>query len=137
MEQQLPALDTVMTMLLLVAIVISVGRARGRFGIRAPAMTGPPEFERIVRVHANTIENTVLFLPCLWLCVPYFGALWPGLIGLVWVLARAWYALAYGSGGNRSPGFTIASIANTVLLLGALFGVLRAMWILASVPAAA
>ncbi len=132
MEQQLPQLVTVMNMLLLAAIIIAVGRARGRFGIHAPVMTGPPEFERVLRVHANTVENPVLFLPCLWLCVPYYGGFWPGLLGVVWILARAWYAQAYASGGNRGPGFTIAIVANLVLLLGALFGVLRAMWILAS-----
>jgi hypothetical protein len=133
MEQQLPQLVTVMNMLLLAAILVAVGRARGRFGIHAPAMTGPPEFERVLRVHGNTLENTVLFLPCLWLCVPYWGALWPGVVGLVWIVARAWYAQAYASGGNRGPGFTIAIVANAILLLGALVGVLRAMWILASV----
>ena len=132
MEQQLPQLVTVLTMLLLAAIVTSVGRARGRFGIHAPTMSGPVEFERVLRVHANTIENTVLFLPCLWLCVPYWGAFWPGVVGLVWVLARGWFAVAYGSGGNRGPAFTVSIVANLILLLGALFGVLRAMWILAS-----
>jgi hypothetical protein len=36
MEQQLPQLVTVLTMVLLAAILVSVGRARGRFGIHAP-----------------------------------------------------------------------------------------------------
>ena len=132
MEQQLPQLVTVLTMVLLAAILVSVGRARGRFGIHAPTMTGPVEFERVLRVHANTIENTVLFLPCLWLSVQYWGAFWPGVIGLVWLLGRVWFAVAYGGGGNRGPAFTIAIVANAVLLIAALIGVFRAMWILAS-----
>jgi glutathione S-transferase len=33
-----------------VATGIRVGRARGRYSVTAPAMTGPPEFERLVRV---------------------------------------------------------------------------------------
>jgi hypothetical protein len=132
MEQQLPQLVTVLNMILLAAILVAVGRARGRFNIHAPTMSGPVEFERVIRVHANTLENTVLFLPCLWLCVPYWGAFWPGVIGLVWVLARGWYAVAYAGGGNRGPAFTISIVANAILLVGALVGVLRAMWILAS-----
>jgi hypothetical protein len=135
MEQQLPQLVTVLNMVMLAAILYAVGRARGRFGIHAPVMTGPVEFERVLRVHANTLENTVLFLPCLWLCVPYYGGFWPGVVGLVWIVGRVWYAVAYAGGGNRGPGFTIAIVANFILLVGALVGVLRAMWVLASAGA--
>ncbi len=57
----------------LVAIVIAValieysvfgmlvGKARGTYGIDAPAITGHPVFERYYRVQQNTLENLVLF----------------------------------------------------------------------------
>lgn len=128
-ETQLPALITCLTLLLLFWAASLVGRARGKYGIKAPATTGHPEFELAFRAHMNTLENTVLFLPALWLFAQpvAFGPLWAGVIGAVWVAGRIWYLLAYAGGGNRGPGFVIALIANAVLVLGALFGVIRAM----------
>ena len=55
-----------------------VGLARGRTGLEAPAVTGNEEFERYFRVHYNTIEQLILFVPrdlvfcsicpCSWCC---------------------------------------------------------------------
>jgi hypothetical protein len=39
------------------------GQARGRYGVKAPAVTGHPIFERWMRVQQNTIEQLVVFLP--------------------------------------------------------------------------
>ena len=39
-----------------------VGRARDKYGVPAPAVTGDPIFERYHRVHQNTLENLVIFL---------------------------------------------------------------------------
>ena len=43
-----------------------VSRARTRHGIKAPAITGHPQFERVHRVHVNTLELLVAFLPALY-----------------------------------------------------------------------
>ena len=43
-----------------------VGRYRGK-QVPAPAMTGPPEFERTLRAQLNMAERLVIFLPALWL----------------------------------------------------------------------
>jgi len=37
-----------------------VGRARAKYGISAPAMTGNPDFERANRVHINTLESLIV-----------------------------------------------------------------------------
>ncbi len=50
-----------------------VARARGRLGVKLPAITGNPEFERIFRVQMNTLEWMPIFLPSLWLFAIYFG----------------------------------------------------------------
>ena len=42
---------------------ILVGRARGKYGITAPATTGNEVFERTFRVHYNTLEKLVVFIP--------------------------------------------------------------------------
>ncbi|HEY1589317.1 MAG TPA: MAPEG family protein, partial [Rhodanobacter sp.] len=91
----LPALVTLLTVLLLLGTMWVVGRARDKYGIKAPAVSGDPAFERAYRVQMNTLENTVMFLPVLWLAATYGFSGWAGIAGLVWLVGRVWYALAY------------------------------------------
>ena len=48
-----------------------VGRARAKYGVLAPAMTGHPDFERANRVHMNTLENLIIFIPAVWIFATY------------------------------------------------------------------
>jgi uncharacterized membrane protein YecN with MAPEG domain len=121
-----PALITLLTCLLLIGVGINVGRARGRYKVPAPATTGNPDFERVFRVQGNTGEAALVFLPALWLFALYCSALWSGVIGLVWIAARVWYAVAYARAAEaRGPGFGISFAAGAVLIFGALIGVVR------------
>ena len=45
----------------------AVGKAREKYGVKAPAITGNEIFERYFRVQQNTIEQIVLFLPSLFI----------------------------------------------------------------------
>ncbi len=107
--------------------VFMVGQARGRFDIPAPDTTGNPEFERKFRVQENTIEQLVLFLPGLALFAWYVSPGWAAGVGLVFVLGRALYALAYVKDpSRRGPGFGLTLLANAVLVGGGLMGALAA-----------
>ena len=66
----LPVLVVLLNVLLLFATGLVVAGARGRYGLKAPATTGHPGFERAFRVQMNTLEHTVVFLPTLWLAAP-------------------------------------------------------------------
>lgn len=126
---QLPAVATLLTMLLFGATIGMVGRARTRYGIRAPATTGNPDFERAFRAQMNTLESIVLMLPCLWLAAQYFNPTWAGVVGVVWVLARIWYAIGYArSAAGRHWGYVFGAFANLVLLAMALWGVAAALF---------
>ena len=126
---QLPALVTLLTVLLLIGTVWVVGRAREKYEIKAPAVTGHPLFERAYRVQMNTLEQTVLFLPTLWLATTHgFGGLRAGIAGLVWLVGRVWYAAAYlKDPAKRGPGFTLGMLGWIALLVMACIGVVRAM----------
>ena len=125
---QLPALVTVLTVLLLFATTIVTGRARGKYGIKAPATSGHPLYERAYRVQMNTIESSVLFLPTLWLAATYGFSGWAGIAGLVWVVGRVWYALAYlRDPTSRGPAFATGMLACLALLAMASIGVGRAL----------
>ncbi|OOG64978.1 hypothetical protein B0E46_06215 [Rhodanobacter sp. B04] len=124
----LPALVTLLTVLLLFGTLWAVGHARGKYNIKAPAISGDPAFERAYRVQMNTLENTVMFLPTLWLAASYGFSGWAGIAGLVWIVGRVWYALAYlQDAGKRGPGFALGMIGWAATLVMAGIGVFRVM----------
>src|SRR6185295_6065655 len=109
---------------------INVAQQRGKHQVKAPAMTGHPEFERAIRVQGNTLEWLPLFLVTLWM----FAAVWPqwswigALIGVVWIIGRFMYMQGYMSDpSKRSQGFLVQSIAVGLLFLGSLIGVIMGM----------
>ena len=119
------ALITLLNVLLLVIATWLVGRARGKYQIKAPATTGHPDFDLAFRAHQNTLESTVLFLPCLWIAASNNDARIAGWLGYAWLVGRLWYLFAYARpGGNRSPGYTIGVLANLGLLGMAFWGLL-------------
>ncbi len=121
-------LVTVAAVALYLWLCLRVETTRGKYGVPAPVMTGQPDFERIVRVQANTLEQLAPFLAGLWLCALFFDQWAAVLLGLVWLVGRVWYALAYWwDAKKRTPGFTIAFFATVLLLLGGAVGAVRLM----------
>jgi glutathione S-transferase len=104
---------------------LSVGRARGQYGVKAPATTGHEIFERHYRVHMNTLEQLVVFLPAIYLFAAYVNPTIAAALGLAFVVGRAVYARGYvADPEKRTAGFLIGYLANAVLLLGGIFGAL-------------
>lgn len=124
MALHLPAVVTLLALLLFVYSFLAVGMARKKYGVAAPATTGAVEFEVVYRVQMNTLEQLVLFLPALWLFSEYVSPLWAGLLGLVWLVGRVLYSVSYIKDPKSwGPGFMISFIASMVLILGAAVGV--------------
>ena len=124
-----PALVVALALLLYVAVSFEAGRARHRCGVKAPAVTGPPEFERALRVQQNTLEQLVWFVPALWLFAAFVSPLWGGIIGLVWIAGRAYYALSYyRDPETRGPGFMTGFASSAVLLVGALVAIVARLF---------
>lgn len=106
-----------------------VGRARAKYGVHAPAMTGHPAFERANRVHVNTLENLIIFVPAVWIFATYVSSAWAAGLGALFVAARALYAIGYlQAAEKRGIGAGITGIVNVVLVVGALIGVARALF---------
>jgi len=128
MIQNLPALVILLTVLLQFGTMYAVGHARGKYGIHAPATSGHPAFERAYRVQMNTLESTVMFLPTLWLATHYGYVQWAGIAGLVWVIGRVWYALAYlGDASKRGAGYMVGMVGWAALLVMGVLGFGRAL----------
>ena len=100
---------------------IQVAKARAAFGIKAPAITGNPDFERVFRVQMNTLEWMPIFLPSLWLFAIYISDWLAALLGLVWIAGRILYLTGYSQAAEkRGRGFGIQAAAAGILWLGAL-----------------
>lgn len=61
MALHLPAIVTLLALLLFVYSFLAVGMARKKYGVAAPATTGHAAFEVVYRVQMNTLEQLVLF----------------------------------------------------------------------------
>jgi uncharacterized membrane protein YecN with MAPEG domain len=132
----LSAAVTILAVLVITYTLVLVGKARGRHGIKAPAMSGHPEVERALRVQGNTLEQVVIFLPLLWVATLYFhaplfgiGGWLPAALGLVWCIGRLVYATGYMTAPEkRELGFMITALASLGLLILSIWGVI-ASWI--------
>jgi glutathione S-transferase len=102
---------------------ILVGRARGTYGIDAPAITGNPIFERYYRVHQNTLEILVLFVPGMIIFAQYVSAEVAAGLGIIFIVGRFLYLRAYvADPKSRSLGFALSYIPAQILVIGGLVG---------------
>lgn len=100
-----------------------VSAARIRHGIDAPATSGHPEFERSFRIHQNTLEQLVSFLPALWIFGWYVHGLIAAVIGLAFLGGRHLYRERYlRDPSGRTLGAAVGGVATLVLLVGGLIG---------------
>ncbi len=117
------AIVTGIALLQVFVFSVQVGKAREATGTPAPAMSGPPEFERAFRVHQNTIEQLVVFIPSLWMFANYVRPDVAAGLGLVFVIGRQIYRGAYmGDPGKRTLGFATGALSVMVLLIGGIGG---------------
>jgi glutathione S-transferase len=115
------ALVTLLAILVYFYSSILVSRARQKFGVKHPAISGNLDFERVFRAQMNTLEWLPIFLPSLWLFAVYIGDIYAAGIGLVWVVGRILYILGYAQAvAKRGRGFAVQALATIVLWVGAL-----------------
>jgi glutathione S-transferase len=116
----LTALVTLLALAVYFFSSVLVSRARKKFGVKLPAISGNPDFERVFRAHMNTLEWLPIFLPALWLFAIYIGDVGAAALGAVWVVGRILYVLGYAKAvAKRGPGFAIQTLAALALWLGA------------------
>ena len=117
---------TVLATLQFVWFGIQVGSMRAKHEVKAPAMSGPPAFERMFRIHYNTMEQLVVFLPALWLYAHMVNPIWGAGIGAVYLVGRFVYRAAYlKDPSGRSLGFALSSLPAMVMLVWVLVVAVR------------
>ncbi len=100
-----------------------VGRARGHYGVKAPAITGHEGFERVYRVQMNTLELMIALLPSMFVAARFWPASWVAAVGAVYLVGRFIYWRAYvAAPAARGLGFGLSMLPVLALLLMALAG---------------
>jgi uncharacterized membrane protein YecN with MAPEG domain len=124
----LSAIVTILVLLLFFLMGGRVAQMRTKHSIHAPATSGHPEFDRAFRVHYNTLEQLVMFLPLLWLATAFYhGIGWlPAAFGVVFLIGRILYMQTYmANPQGRGPGVLIGVVANLGLLVLAIIGIVQ------------
>jgi len=123
-----PSLITISALILYFILTLNVGRARFKYKVSPPQMTGNPDFERVVRVQQNTLEQMILFLPSLWIFSQFISPIWAAGIGAVWIIGRILFAWGYYQAAEkRTAGFGISTLATLTLLGGSLIGIIMSL----------
>uniref|UniRef100_A0A9L0JL27 Microsomal glutathione S-transferase 2 n=1 Tax=Equus asinus TaxID=9793 RepID=A0A9L0JL27_EQUAS len=82
-----------------------VGRARLKYKIMPPAVSGSPEFDRIFRAQQNSVEFYPAFMITLWMAGWYFNQVFATCLGLVYIYARHQYFWGYSEAANKRSKF--------------------------------
>jgi len=112
------AIVTALALLQFTWFGVQVGAMRAKHKIKAPAMFGQSEFDRMYRVHYNTLEQLVVVLPAMWLFAEAVNPIWAAGFGAVYLVARFIYRAAYlKDPDGRSLGFTLSFLPSAIMLV--------------------
>jgi len=121
---ELVGLISLLAVLQFVVFGILVGRARGVYGVKAPATTGHEQFERWFRVHYNTLEKLIVFLPALWLFGYYVGQYYAAGLGLIYLVGRPLYAVSYTRDpASRTLGTLVSELPILIMIIGGIIAI--------------
>ena len=120
---------TALALLQFMVFGFRVAKARGRYGVAAPAIAGNEIFERYFRVQQNTLEQLIAFLPGIYLFSHYFSPLVAAALGVVYLIGRELYAYTYVKDpSKREVGYGMTFLPMVILVVGGLIGAIRALF---------
>ena len=121
-------LVTLLALIEFFAFSALVAKARVKHGVPAPAMSGHETFDRYFRVHYNTLELLIMFVPALWIAAMYWNPQWVAGIGAIYLVGRIVYLRGYvAEPKQRAMGFFLSIGPIGILVLAALTGVGKAL----------
>ncbi len=107
---------TVLALMQYMYFGIQVGGAHQKFGVKAPSMAGDPQFDRVYRVHQNTLEQLIVLIPALWMYAHYVNPLWGAGMGAVYLIGRFIYRVEYiKDPATRTLGFTLSFMPGAIM----------------------
>ena len=125
---ELIAIITVMILIQTLFFGFEVGKARGKYNIKAPAVSGDENFDRHYRIHQNTIEQIIIFIPSLWLFGYFVNNNVAAALGILFIIGRLVFRNAYlKNPASREIGFMMGFLPMAICLLGTLFFVSKSI----------
>jgi glutathione S-transferase len=106
---------------------LRTGVARTKFGVDAPRVSGHETWERYNRVHLNTLEQLIVFIPALLVFSYYVSPKWALLPGIAFLVARQTYSYLYIK-NPKGRGFPPTFFVNVILVIGSLIGVIVSLF---------
>jgi len=98
-----------------------VGMARGKYDIKAPAISGHEVFDRYYRVHMNTLEQLIVFIPAILIFAHFGNPTYAAGLGSFYLVGRIIYFVSYVSDpAKRGLGFIIGWEPTVLLILAGL-----------------
>lgn len=105
---------------------LKVGLARGKYEINAPANSGHPVFDRYYRVHQNTLEQLIVFIPAITIYGYYGNPTYAAGLGVLFLIGRIIYFVSYiADPSKRGTGFIIGFLPTTIMVIAGLVSVVR------------
>ncbi|KAM7234150.1 hypothetical protein CapIbe_014308 [Capra ibex] len=100
---------------------MQVGKARSKYKVTPPSVSGSPDFERIFRAQQNCVEFYPIFIITLWMAGWYFNQVFATCLGLVYIYSRHQYFWGYAEAAKkRITGFRLSlGVLALLTVLGA------------------
>jgi uncharacterized MAPEG superfamily protein len=115
--------DIVLVLFQYIYFSAAVGKARGTYGIKAPAVTGNEIFERYYRVQMNTLELLICLIPALLIAAQFWSPLVMAAIGFLFFIGRLIYFRSYiANPDKRTIGFMLSITPIFILLIAIIIG---------------
>lgn len=102
---------------------LRAGVTRPKYNVHPPKTTGNETWERIYRVHQNTMEQLVVFIPAMLTFTHYVSQIWAVVLGVLFIIFRQYYSYMYVKNPPDRK-FPLSFFINVVLVLGSLIGVI-------------
>ncbi|MBC7472298.1 MAG: MAPEG family protein [candidate division SR1 bacterium] len=122
-----PALATIISILVYFSQSIFVSAGRSKYDVRLPKTTGHNDnFDRIWRVHYNTLEQMPIYLPLLWIFSLTVSPFYSFILGILWSVGRIGYMVGYYKSveGRHNPVAAISSIVLLIFLICSLWSII-------------
>ncbi|MBC7427189.1 MAG: MAPEG family protein [Bacteriovorax sp.] len=116
-----------LSILQLIVFMVLVGRARKKFGVKPPAISGEENFERYYRVQMNTIEMLVMFIPSILLASTYWSPYLMAVLGFSYLIGRVFYFQAYVNSKERTIPFIMGVVPISLFIVLGIAGTIRAL----------
>lgn len=102
---------------------LRTGISRPKYNVPAPKTTGHEIWERIYRVHQNTMEQLVVFIPGMLAFTHYVSQTWAVVLGIGFIIFRQYYSYTYIKNPPERK-FPIGFLIINILVIGSLIAVI-------------